>query len=195
MKWKLEKGAALALSLLLAACELRQAMYDTGRIKPLEKSEFFADDRSARVPPEGTIARGRLFPDDPLHTGRAGGKLVAKLPIRLDDAGMKRGRELYRIYCSVCHGHVGTGNGMVVQRGYSRPPSLHEERLRAAPDGHFFEVMTNGFGVMPSYRAMLPPVERWLVVAYLRALQLSQSAGIQDVPAAARQRLLEEARP
>lgn len=196
MKWNGTKnpalGAAFVLLALAGGCELRQGMYDTGRIKPLEKSDFFADSRSARVPPEGTVARGELREDEALFAGKSGGKLLTVLPLSIGKAEMARGREMYEVYCSVCHGHVGMGNGMIVQRGYRRPPSLHDERLRSSPVGHFFDVMTNGSGVMPSYRTMIGPRDRWKIVAYIRALQLSQHARIQDVPAAIRQSLLEE---
>jgi mono/diheme cytochrome c family protein len=173
---------AVATLLGLTGCELRQAMYDTGRVKPYEASEVFADGRSARPLVEGTVARGYLRNDDALHTGKVNGAYVTEFPFAVDRATLQRGRERYEIFCSVCHGLAGYGDGMVVQRGFKRPPSFHDEATKAKTVGYYYDVIANGFGVMPSYRELVPTKDRWAIVAYLRALQLSQSASMSDVP-------------
>jgi len=164
-------------------------MDDQPRYEPLEASRFFADGQSARPRVEGTVARGELHEDAALYTGKAGDRLVDKLPVALTPALLARGRERFDIFCSPCHDRVGTGRGMIVRRGYKQPPSLHVERLRQAPPGHFFDVMTNGFGVMPAYAHQVPVRDRWAIVAYIRALQRSQHATLADVPPAERQAL------
>jgi mono/diheme cytochrome c family protein len=151
-------------------------MHDQPKYSPYEGSAFFADQRSARPILDGTIARGQLNEDEHLHTGRVGGQPANAFPFAIDEAAMRRGRERYDIFCSPCHGLAGDGDGMVMQRGYRRPPSLHIDRLRQAPPGHMFDVMTNGFGAMPDYAGQIPVGDRWAIAAYLRALQLSQSA-------------------
>lgn len=176
--------------LLLPAC--RQDMQDQPRYEPLERSDFFDDQRAARPLLPGTIARGHLDEDDALFRGQAGNAPLENIPMPIEPAILARGRERYDIYCSPCHDRVGTGAGMIVQRGLKRPPSFHEERLRIAPAGHFFQVISNGFGVMSSYAAQIPARDRWAIVAYIRALQLSQHAQLADVPAAERQRLEKE---
>jgi hypothetical protein len=183
-------GAAAAAICALAAC--RQDMHDQPRYEPLEASEFYADGRSARAPVEGTVARGRLQDDPAFATGRRDGVLVDALPVALTRGLVARGRERYDIFCAPCHDRVGTGEGMIVQRGYRQPPSLHVDRLLQAPDGHFFDVMTNGFGAMSDYAAQVPPADRWAIVAYVRALQLSQHAAPDDLSAEERRRLEQE---
>jgi mono/diheme cytochrome c family protein len=169
-------------------------MYDQPRYEPYEQSDFFADGMSARPVIAGTVARGELEEDEAFYTGKSEGKFVSELPIEVDRALLERGRERFNIYCSVCHGATGKGDGMIVQRGFRHPPSLHIPRLRDAAAGHFFDVITNGFGAMPSYAVPVPPRDRWAIVAYVRVLQLSQDAKIDDVPADERRRL-EEAGP
>jgi mono/diheme cytochrome c family protein len=178
--------AAVGLAAALAGC--RQDMHDTPRYEALEQSAFFGDDRSARPHVEGTVARGRLDTDEVMRTGKSGGALAATLPVPVDAALLQRGRERYGIYCTPCHGLTGRGDGMVVRRGYRQARSFHEDRLRAQPVGYFFDVMTNGFGAMPDY-AHVPVRDRWAIVAYVRALQLSQHAGLDDVPPQVRPRL------
>jgi len=171
----------LALAVfLLGGC--RQDMFDQPRYKPLAKSDFFVDGRAARPPVPGTIARGQLNDDEHLYTGRVNGVLVATFPYPVTRQVLERGHGRYDIYCAPCHDAVGNGNGMVVRRGYKQPPSYHIDRLRDAPVGHYFDVMTNGFGAMPDYSAQLPVRDRWAIVAYIRALQLSQRATPADVP-------------
>jgi mono/diheme cytochrome c family protein len=180
----LQKAAPLGLLvvvLLLAGC--RQDMHDQPRFKPLAKSDFYTDLRSARPPVEGTVARGQLHEDAYFYNGKVGNNPGDYLPFAVSQEVLGRGRERFNIYCSPCHSRLGDGNGIIVQRGYRVPPSLHIERLRKAPLGYFFDVMTNGFGAMPDYSAQISARDRWNVAAYIRALQLSQNATAADVPA------------
>ena len=179
---KLTLGVAAALLVAIAGC--RQDMHDQPKYKPLAASTFFKDGLSARSIVEGTVARGHLDDDVEMFTGKtAAGKLVDQMPVPVTAALLARGRERFDIYCSPCHDKAGSGNGMVVRRGFKQPPSYHIARLRQAPAGHFYDVMTNGFGAMPDYRAQIEPADRWAVVAYIRALQRSQHATLADVPA------------
>jgi len=188
---RLLRGGATALALagvlLLISC--RQDMFDQPRSKPLRQSDFFGDKRLARPPVPGTVARGQLRDDPHLFTGRVNGALVTTFPFPITRDVLERGRERYNIFCTPCHDRVGDGNGMVVLRGYRAPPSLHIDRLRDAPVGHYYDVITNGLGAMPDYAAQIPVRDRWAIVAYVRALQLSQRATLADVPLAARTEL------
>jgi mono/diheme cytochrome c family protein len=179
--------SVLSLSLFLAGC--RQDMHDQPKYTPLRESPFFADARSARPVVEGTVARGQLRDDALLYTGKMNGAPSTVFPLAIDEQVMARGRERYDIFCSPCHGRSGIGDGMVVRRGYRRPPPLQDERLRNAPAGHFFDVITNGFGAMPDYASQIDAHDRWAIIAYIRALQLAGHAAIDDVPAAERGRL------
>ena len=171
---------ALAVT-ALAGC--RQDMHNQPKYRGLRPSTFFADGSSARPLVEGTVARGTLQEDEAFFTGKIGGKVdVKELPFPVDQAVLDRGQERYNIYCTPCHDRTGGGNGMVVQRGYRQPPSFHIDRLRQADAGHFFDVMTNGFGAMPDYKAQIDARDRWAIVAYIRALQLSQHAAPADIP-------------
>jgi hypothetical protein len=170
----------LLATLILAGC--RQDMHDQPRFKPLAESDFYADLRSARPPVDGTVARGQLHEDSYLYTGKIGNNPGDYMPFPVTEDVLARGRERFNIYCSPCHSRLGDGNGMIVQRGFRTPPSYHTERLRKAPLGYFFDVMTNGFGAMPEYASQIPPRDRWTIVAYIRALQLSQEAAMSDVP-------------
>jgi mono/diheme cytochrome c family protein len=183
-----------ALVVLAAAAGCHRDMQDQPRYETLEASEFFADGKSSRPLVPGTVARGRLQEDGALETGKQDGQLVERIPLKIEHALLERGQERFNIYCSVCHGRTGAGDGMIVQRGFRRPPSLHTDRLRSLPDGHFFDVITQGIGVMPSYRVQVPPRDRWAIVAYVRVLQMSQRASLDDVPAEERARL-EEVQP
>jgi mono/diheme cytochrome c family protein len=172
----------------MAGCQ--PEMTDQPRYEPFEASTFFEDGRSARHLVPGTVARGQLMLDTPLATGRADGQMVDTLPLPVTRDLLERGQERYDIYCAPCHDRVGMGRGMIVRRGYPRPPSLHVPRLRQAPVGHFFEVITQGFGAqMPAYDWMIPPPDRWAIIAYIRALQLSQHATLAAVPEAERRQL------
>ena len=160
----------------------RQDMHNQPKYRPLRESGFFRDQASARPIVEGTVARGTLQTDEAFFTGKMGTALVTELPIAVDQPLLNRGEDRYNIYCAPCHDRTGTGRGMVVQRGYRQPPSFHEDRLRTREAGHFFDVMTNGFGAMPDYRTAIAPRDRWAIVAYIRALQLSQHASTADIP-------------
>jgi mono/diheme cytochrome c family protein len=173
---------AVGLLALLATAACRQDMHDQPRFKPLAKSDFYDDLRSARPPVEGTVARGQLHEDSYFYTGKIGNDPGDVLPFPASEEVLSRGRQRFNIYCAPCHSRVGDGNGMIVQRGYRHPPSFHIDRLRKVPLGYFFDVMKNGFGAMPDYAAQVPPRDRWCIAAYIRALQLSQNATLTDVP-------------
>jgi cytochrome c1 len=159
-------------------------MHDAPRYDPLEASAAFPDGSSARMLVEGTVARGQLNEDELLHTGKTGGQPSTVFPFAIARADLDRGNERYDVYCAPCHSKIGDGNGMVVQRGFRQPPSFHSDRLRQAPPGYVFDVITNGFGVMPDYRAQIPADDRWRIVAYLKALQLAQQGTTADLSAA-----------
>ncbi len=180
----LTAAAIVAAALPLSAC--RQDMHDQPRYEPMEGSRFFADQRAARPVPAGTVARGQLHEDQHFYTGKVGGRFAETFPMPVTRAVLERGRERYDIYCSPCHDRTGSGNGMIVRRGYLAPPSFHVERLRTQAPGYFFNAISNGFGKMPSYALQIPVADRWAIVAYVRALQLSQHATLADVPAAER---------
>ena len=181
-------SALLAVCLIpLAAC--RQQMAETGREKPLQASPFFQHDQLARSLVSGTVPRGLLRADQAFYTGKAGDGLLDALPVPLTTALVARGQDRFNIFCSPCHGRTGNGDGMVVKRGIRPPPSYMIDRLREAPIGHFFDVMTNGFGVMPDYAAQVSPEDRWAIATYIRALQLSQGAKVAELPPADRERV------
>jgi mono/diheme cytochrome c family protein len=169
--------------MLVLASACRQDMHDAPRYEAYEKSDFFADGRSSRPLVAGTVARGHLHAPTPENTGKVGTGFVATIPVPVTLALVQRGRQRFEIYCSPCHGLSGRGDGMVVRRGFRAPTSFHDARLRGQPDGYFFDVMTSGFGAMPDYAAQVAIPDRWAVVAYIRALQLSQNATLADVPA------------
>lgn len=179
-------AGAFAL-VVLGGC--RQDMHDQPKIEPYEASGLFADGKGMRAPVDGTVARGHLNEDVALATGLDGTAFVAEFPAPVDRNVLDRGRERYNIYCSPCHDQVGTGNGMIVQRGYKQPQTFHSDRVRALPPGYFVNAITNGFGVMPSYAHQIPVADRWAIAAYVRALQLSQHASLDDVPASERKNL------
>lgn len=174
--------AVAGLLLILAGC--RQDMHDQPRLEPLEASVFFADGRGARPVIPGTVARGEehLRADELFYTGKVNGRYAEEFPEPVTLAMLRRGQERYNIFCAPCHSQVGDGLGMIVQRGLRPPPSFHEERLRAAPPGYFFDVITNGFGVMYSYGDRIKPADRWAIAAYIRALQLSQNGTQENLP-------------
>lgn len=179
---KLAGAGALAMFVFaLAGCRLD--MHVQPYFKPLQENDFYGDKRSSRPTIQGTVARGQLDEDSYFYTGKIAGKEGDAFPFPVTERVMERGRERYNIYCSPCHSRVGDGNGMIPQRGFKQPPSYHIDRLRKAPNGHFFSVMTNGFGAMGDYSAQVPPQDRWAIVAYIRALQLSQNAARNDLPA------------
>ena len=183
-------GFVLLLVSALLATACYQKMAANPRYDPLEPSDFFPDGSSARQPPADTVAVGQLRDDSLLFTGKVNGADADQLPFPVTRDVLLRGQQRFNIYCAPCHGEAGYGDGMVVRRGFPAPPSYHTDRLRQAPLGHFFDVMTNGFGRMPSYAAQIPPDDRWAIVAYIRALQLSQHAALTDLPPDVQQRLV-----
>ena len=167
----------------LAGC--RNDMHVQPKILPLSRSDFFDDGRGSRTPPAGAIARGQLRDDTYLYTGVMNGKPGDAMPFPATREVLERGRERFDIYCAPCHSRLGDGNGMIVQRGFRRPPSFHEPRLRQAPLGHFYDVMSNGRGVMPDYAAQVNPHDRWAIAAYIRVLQFSQNPTANTLQGAA----------
>lgn len=167
------RNAALAAAFVfLSGCI--DDMADDARLKPLERSTFFADGRASRMPVDGTVRRGALLGDAAVRTGKRNGTPVDAIPVDVTATLLQRGRERFEIFCVACHGRVGDGDGYVVRRGFPRPPSYHIERLRGAPAGHFFDVITSGFGRMFGFEGEISVADRWAIVAYVRALQLSQ---------------------
>jgi mono/diheme cytochrome c family protein len=203
----------VALLLLTTGCQ--QEMAHQPSYRPLTPSEQFENGRSARPLEPGVVPRGYLRSDSDLYRGVPPTSLKPELaavlgpawalvsppyttvfPFKLTEAGMQRGRAQFNIYCSVCHDRIGTGHGRIPQRGYLGPPSLHSRRLRAAPEGYLFEVISEGLGGMPAYGDQVTPQDRWLIIAYIRALQLSQDARLDDVTdKAERERLMKEVAP
>jgi len=179
--------ALLALPAIIALAGCRHDMQNQNKVRPYRASTFYSDGASARPLPAHTVARGDLRADEAYYTGIRGGKPVADLPFPLSREVLLRGQQRYDIFCSPCHGRVGDGLGMIVTRGYKQPPSLHSEQLRNAQVGWFFSVMTQGFGVMPSYAAQVSESDRWAIAAYIRALQYSQSARLSELPPSAQQ--------
>lgn len=181
--WKLELlplvFAAMSIT-LLTGC--RRDMQDQPRYKPFAKSRFFADGRSARPQVAGTIADGDLREDNALYEGVRDGRFLDTLPFPVTRDVLARGQERYDIYCAPCHGATGYGDGMIAQRGFRAPPSLHSARSRALPTGYVFSVITNGYGAMPDYSEQISTQDRWAVAAYVRALQFSRNAQVSDVP-------------
>ncbi len=174
---------SLALLGCVALAGCRQDMHDAPRYEPLEATTFFSDGRASRTLIANTVARGQLREDRHLYEGIVDGKPAETFPMPVTAQVMARGQERFNVFCSPCHGRSGEGDGMIVQRGFRKPPSYHEDRLRNAPVGYFFDVMTHGFGAMQDYSAQLPVADRWAIAAYIRALQFSQRASVDDVPA------------
>jgi len=179
----------LAVVALAAAGSVacRQDMHDQPKYIPLRPSEFFSDGRSERPLIEGTVARGYLNDDTAFYTGKGpDGKPLDTFPFPVTRDVILRGQDRFNVYCSPCHDRGGDGNGMIVRRGYRKPPTYHSDKIRQLQNGFIFDVITNGFGAMPDYAAQVAPHDRWAIVAYVRALQLSRNASINDVPADAR---------
>lgn len=175
-------AATLAALLLCGLAACGPNMQHQAKYKPESASSFFADGSSVRQPVADTVARGQARTDDHYYTGLAAGTPVAAFPAPVTREQIARGRERYDIYCAVCHGLTGYGDGPIVQRGFPRPPSFHSEASRAVPVGHVYDVITNGYGVMYPYASRVSPEDRWAIAAYIRALQLSQNAAPGDVP-------------
>lgn len=157
-------------------------MHDQPKLQPLERSDFFSDGRASRPPVDGAVARGDLRDDTHLYTGFVDGELAETFPFAVTREVVDRGHQRFDIFCSPCHGRIGDGQGTVVQRGFQRPPSYHIERLRQAPAGHFYNVIANGKGRMYSFNDRIQPNDRWAIVAYIRALQVSQNVSVDDLP-------------
>jgi REP element-mobilizing transposase RayT/mono/diheme cytochrome c family protein len=180
----------LVLALLLAAC--RPDMANQPKAKPLSESDFFANQANARPIPPHTVERGNARENTAFYTGLTNGTYITQLPVELTPKLLARGRERYDTMCAECHDRTGSGNGMVVLRGFPQPPSYHVPRLREAPIGHFFDVITNGYGVMYSYATRVEPEDRWAIAAYIRALQLSQNVNASDLTSGEQQKLEHE---
>ena len=180
----------LSLAWCLSGCDTD--MSHQPKLKPLQESDFFQDGRASRPRVPGTVARGHLNDDELLMTGQLKGQDADLFPFPVTRELLNRGQERYDIYCAVCHDRIGTGNGMVVRRGFPKPPSFHTDMLRKAPAGHFVYVITHGFGRMSPYADRISPPDRWAIAAYVRALQLSQSTKISDLPEFERARLKNE---
>jgi mono/diheme cytochrome c family protein len=180
--------AAIAIAAALAAA-CGRGMEHQPKVRTLDRSAFFADGRAARPRVPGTVARGFLGDDELLETGRSGGRDADLFPFPIGAKELARGRERFDIYCADCHGRDGEGEGMVVRRGFPRPPSFEEARLRSAPAGHFVAVMSEGFGKMYPFADRVAARDRWMIAAYIRALQLSRAAPLADAPPAERARL------
>jgi hypothetical protein len=165
-------------------------MHIDPRYDPMAASSFFPDGRSARPMVPGTVPRGQLRVDELLYTGKINGKLANVFPFSITRQDLERGHQRFDIYCTPCHDYTGSGTGMIVRRGFPAPPSYHIPRLMNAPVGHFFDVMTNGYGTMFSFAYRVSVKDRWRIAAYIRALQLSQSVNVNQLPAAERLKLL-----
>jgi hypothetical protein len=181
--------AAALCGLVMMATGCRQDMQDQPKYIPLRPTDFFEDHRSARALLENTVARGHLNADTEFYTGKQGDKPVDRFPFPITREVLAGGQQRFDIYCAPCHDRLGNGDGMIVRRGFRRPPSYHIDRLRQVPDGYLYDVITNGFGAMPDYSAQIAPRDRWAIVAYVRALQLSHQGTLNDVPADKRNEL------
>ncbi len=178
--------ALVTAAVLFAGCN---DMWDDSRIKPLEESKFYADRQASRPLVPGTVPRGMAGLDGVFHTGKIDGKFTASIPVTVDGDLLARGQERFNTFCSPCHDRTGEGAGMIVQRGFPKPNSFHQNTVRTKSDGYYFDVITNGFGRMYSYAPSIPPADRWAIVAYIRALQLSGNLDAARLRADERKRL------
>lgn len=191
--WRARLGLAVGFALaVLGAAGCRVDMHVTPRYDPYAPSTFFPDGRSERPEVPGTVPHGDLRIDELRYTGKINGVVASEFPFPITRADLERGRQRFNVNCSPCHDYTGNGHGMIVQRGFQAPPSYHIERLRNAPVGHFFDVITNGYGAMYSYASRVSPDDRWRIAAYIRTLQLSQHATLNDVPADERGQLTQK---
>jgi cytochrome c553 len=180
---------AVAGVCLIFVSGCRQQMGQQPRYRPLEQSPFFADGRSARKPVPGTVARSFRGDDPPQAVYKTSGTYSNNFPYQLTREMLARGRERFDINCAACHGLAGDGNGMIVSRGFSPPVSFHADEVRNQPIGFYFDVVTHGYGAMASYAGQVSEQDRWAIIAYIRALQLSRHATLDDLPAEERLRL------
>jgi mono/diheme cytochrome c family protein len=188
---RISAAPLLVVTLVALSAACRRDMQDQPRFRPFRSSSFFTDGRSERPLVPGTVARGRLDEDELFHTGKVAGKPAETFPFAVTAEILARGRDRYDIFCAPCHGRVGDGDGAVVERGMRRPPSFHVERLVKAPPGYFVDVVANGFGAMFDQADRIDASDRWAIAAYVRALQRSQNAKLEDVPQAERAQLTE----
>jgi mono/diheme cytochrome c family protein len=186
---------ALALASTAAIAGCRQDMHDAPRYEAFEANASMPDGRASRNLPAGTVARGQLRDDEHFFTGRVNGEFAPEFPFPIAAADMARGQDRYTVYCTPCHGELGDGKGMVVQRGLRQAATYHQDRLRTVAPGYLYDVISNGFGAMQGYAEQVPARDRWLIAAYIRALQLSQNASVNDVLPADRGRLDAPAAP
>jgi Cytochrome C oxidase, cbb3-type, subunit III len=189
-RWLPQLGSAAVL-LLLTAC--RQDMHNQPKYIPLRASTFWANGQSSRQQVPGTVAQGALRADQYFYTGKNGVMEGDRFPFPITEEIMQRGRARYDVYCAPCHSRVGDGNGMIVQRGYAKAATLiGDERVVKSPVGHYYDVITNGYGAMPDYSSQIPPADRWAISAYVRALQLSQNATVNEVPSELRGKISDQ---
>jgi mono/diheme cytochrome c family protein len=178
---------------VLALTGCRQDMHDQPKYKPLGETAFFPDKRQSRPDIANTIARGDLRDGDPeFYTGKSSKDAKADVevfPIAVTQEFIERGHQRFDVFCSPCHGRLGNGLGMIVRRGFKQPPSYHIERLRTAPVGHFYDVITNGYGAMYNYAAQVTPRDRWAIISYIRALQFSENQKVDQLSAEAKAKL------
>lgn len=194
------KGSALLGLLLVSGCDRNGSfapvdMWNRSRYKPYEETTFFPDGSTSRPLPANTVARGQLRIDEAKYYGTLNGNYVDTFPFPMTAEELQRGQQRYQIYCQPCHGETGYGDGMIVKRGFSPPPSYHLDRLRKAPTGHFYDVITNGYGAMYSYANRVPTNDRWRIAAYIRVLQRSQNPNAGEVPANANGKLKSKITP
>ena len=191
---KLKLAARLAVAgVLLVGIGCRQDMHDQPKYIPLRSSAFWMDGMGSRTQIAGTVARGQLRADAYYYTGKNGVKEGDRFPFPITEAALERGQERYNIYCTPCHSRIGDGNGMIVQRGYAKAANLiGDNRIVSAPVGHYYDVITNGWGAMPDYQSQVAPADRWAIAAYIRVLQMSQNASMNDVPADMRDKILDQ---
>lgn len=190
MRPRIRLALGLGLAALAALSGCQQWMTTQPKRRALGTAPFFGDDSEARSLPAGVLPMGPVRSGDPFYSGMRHGAPIARIPEPITGALLERGQQRYQIFCAPCHGLTGQADGLIVQRGFPRPPSYHSDRLRSAPAGHFFWVMTDGWGAMFPYAQRLSPADRWAIAAYLRALQLSWHAPLSAVPPDIRARLL-----
>jgi len=183
----MNRAALVLLALSCAACH--QDMFEQPKYRPLDESQFFSDGRSARPVPANTFEYGKSDESDAIARGTEKGVFVPTIPIAVDEALLRRGQQRFDIYCSPCHGRIGDGHGMIAKRGFKQPADLSSDRVRHAPPGYLYAVIANGFGAMPDYGDQVPVHDRWAIVAYLRALELSRHATLAEVPPEGQQAL------
>jgi mono/diheme cytochrome c family protein len=186
----MKKTGLICVMVTLVTVGCREEMRNDSRLTPLQEDSFFSDRSSSRPLLPDTVPHGEADNNDFFYRGEVNGKLVRGFPSAISKEQLDRGRDRFNIYCSVCHGPTGEGDGMIVQRGFPQPPSFHDQRLRDAPEGHFFYVISHGYGAMYPYADRLTPEDRWAVIAYIRALQLSRNSTTKDVPPDQKARLM-----